>query len=483
MSQNIGSATIIPGIPNSFQAINSGIQGLLIGNKSGYELNIQLEGCGIAKTLYPGSIDFFPYQYGFSGNVIFSTVTSLPNILNYPGKTVTFDAIGKQESFNQSAYPMSIAAVQAVSPTASGKPLFSATIGFGATTTNNQGLNIFNPPNSGVVLNFHSARVYTNDATGPSCNLIFLTGTDQNWALPVSAISHTGNAPAPVSATHCTAQDGSIGLSGSLIEVINVGAMVETDMLAFPDNVQLYPGGNMYIEIASGTSGHVVRLTMKWSEDTQAPPIFVQGATAVASSVKNDGNPAGTQILESTVSGDASSAVILTNDAQFTLGDVAHNALLTILGNMIQNGNFTLDGASNTGIKVNTSSVHLVGGTSGTADLYQIFQGTFKYTIIDLTNFRTSAGAQTIALPVAYTSGAYIRGSDTDSYSLLLSGVAQSLATITALPAAAGGNATTGNATNLGFYALGSCLTGFDTIRFNGGWAAAHQGQIIIEGI
>ncbi len=53
-----------------------------------------------------------------------------------------------------------------------------------------------------------------------------------------------------------------------------------------------------------------------------------------AANIVNDGNSAGTGIIESTVSGDTSSAVLLTNDAQLTLGDAAHAAVVTLKGTL-----------------------------------------------------------------------------------------------------------------------------------------------------
>jgi hypothetical protein len=128
-------------------------------------------------------------------------------------------------------------------------------------------------------------------------------------------------------------------------------------------------------------------------------------------------------------------------------------------------------------------AVVLNGGVSGTATLYQSFRGNDKVVRVKLNNFRTSSSVQTIALPVAFTQTASVRATDTDSYSLLLSGAAQTMATITALPSTGGGNATVMNATNMGFYANGSVNSAFDTIRFNASWAAAHSGSIILEGV
>src|SRR5260370_21090096 len=189
MAYPLGTSTIVAGVQGTITVVNSGIQGLIIGNESGYEVSVTLEGSGISKTLYPGTADFFPYHRGFSGVVTWNTVTSLANVRNYPGKSITFDAVGITDNFDSTSYPMSIAAVQAVSPTASGKPIFTAQIGFASTATTQQGLNIFNPATSGVVATFHSARGFTTDA---SSNILLVTtsGADKNLAHAVSADSN-----------------------------------------------------------------------------------------------------------------------------------------------------------------------------------------------------------------------------------------------------------------------------------------------------
>src|SRR6266702_1903697 len=64
------------------------------------------------------------------------------------------------------------------------------------------------------------------------------------------------------------------------------------------------------------------------------------------SSIQNDGNNAGTSIIESTVLGDASSAISLTNDAIFTLGDATHNGSFTSNGPVAINKSLTVKGAS-----------------------------------------------------------------------------------------------------------------------------------------
>lgn len=68
--------------------------------------------------------------------------------------------------------------------------------------------------------------------------------------------------------------------------------------------------------------------------------------TTIANQVINDGTAAGFEIVESTVAGDTNSAVTLTNDAQFTLGDAAHAALMNIIGQLVVSAGFNVTGNS-----------------------------------------------------------------------------------------------------------------------------------------
>ncbi len=224
---------------------------------------------------------------------------------------------------------------QAVTTTATGKPLFSATFGSIATGSTVQALNVFNPANSGVSYTFHSARLYTNDNTGlAQGNLILLSGADLNLGTAVSAVSHDGNANPRVSTAHVTAEDIGSAHGGTVIETIDAQTAVINDFLAFPDNYTLAPGNNLRITCVSGngTTGHVVRLTIKWSEDVQLPPTLAAGGgqSAVATLLKNLANAIGTVIAQASPSGDPGIAVFLTNDGQLALGDATNHGKLTV---------------------------------------------------------------------------------------------------------------------------------------------------------
>jgi hypothetical protein len=306
------------------------IKALVIGNESGYTCTVTLVGGNVSKTLYPSTVDWFQVTDGFKGDVSIQANAVLNNISSYTANSLIIDAIEKNDPEEASMYPMSLPR-QAVSSTASGKPIFAATVGFGSTATKYQAVNIFNPPGSGVNFTFFAARCFTNDSTTPAVNLILLNGADLNLGIAVPAVSHTGAASPPVSFAHCTAEDVVVAHGGTIIEVMDMAQNITQDFLDFPDGVTLAPGNNLYMQLTSGTAAHVVRLTMKWSEDVAVAP--AGGVpTSIATSVIQDGQPSGNPLVESTPAG-TGQTVLLTTDGILTLAkmlNLAHGSISKI---------------------------------------------------------------------------------------------------------------------------------------------------------
>jgi hypothetical protein len=130
--------------------------------------------------------------------------------------------------------------------------------------------------------------------------------------------------------------------------------------------------------------------------------------------------------------------------------------------------------------------VQISGSTSGTANLYQVFQGTFKYLIVEFTNFRNGGGsAQTLTLPLAFAAGGLFQALDIPaSVSLKSSGTAITLETITTLAASGNGGTATSN-TTLWARSFGGFNSGFDTISIGGGASQATPSStfLYIQGI
>lgn len=116
------------------------------------------------------------------------------------------------------------------------------------------------------------------------------------------------------------------------------------------------------------------------------------GLATSSTSIANDGNVAGTSIVEATVSGDVSSAVSWTNDAKLINGDAAHPGFVKFDNNLINSdgsGNLTAHGltAANFLVAQNTATVNN-GLLFPNGAISQIIAGSL-----------TSAGAHVISLP------------------------------------------------------------------------------------
>lgn len=244
------------------------------------------------------------------------------------------------------------------------KPMFSATVGFGSTLTKHQVLNVFNPLNSGVSYTLYSVRAFTSSSTpGVRAFIALFTGADLNLTTPVQAVSHAGSALPPVSTAHCTAWDSDTLLTGTDIEDLNPQTNLTEDFLAFPDSYTLLPGNNLRVVMDDPTAiGKVVRLTMKWSEDIVIPPVggIPMG---IATSVQQDGQPAGNPLVESTPAG-GPQGVFLTNNGNLTL---AGNLIVGTLAGAYTNvkgfgatGNGTIDDTAAIQLAINAAQA--IGG-------------------------------------------------------------------------------------------------------------------------
>ena len=335
-----------------------GFEYIRIINKSPLALNINIQGMGTID--YPEFFledIFLPKSY--LGSLTIVPHQDITSVGHGVSGTVSINMYNHGEISRPQAQPL---AQPAVTTTATGKPVFSATVGFGSTVTIQQNLNIFNPANSGVIGTFHAGRVYTNDSTGPTANMAIISGADQNLPNAVSAISHAGIGSPPVSVMHCTSSDAALGTPGSVPETMNMQQGVTQDFIAFPDVVLLYPGNNLFIDLSSGTTGHVARLTGKWTEDTIVPAILVQGPGGMASSVVNDNNPTGTTVLEATASGDSPSDILIQNNGTGTF-----KGLLQALGNFVTN------------LITNVSGNNLIINALGIGDTIQLQSQGTKY--------------------------------------------------------------------------------------------------------
>jgi hypothetical protein len=108
VSSQLGSLAIVSGKRDIFEAPNNGVKAILIGNESGLTVTITMQGGGVEKTLYPGTLDWFSVKTGFSGTIVINPITILNNVSTWPASSLIFDAIGLNDPEDASMYPVSL---------------------------------------------------------------------------------------------------------------------------------------------------------------------------------------------------------------------------------------------------------------------------------------------------------------------------------------------------------------------------------------
>jgi hypothetical protein len=303
--QNLGMYNLNNFLPpaNPLSVVSGvGFEYVRIINDSPFLLLVNMNGIGTIQ--FP---EFFLEDI-YLPSAYLGTITIVPSInisstSHSVSGIVSVNVYNKGEISSPQAQPL---AQPAVNVTATGKPLFTATFEVRSTASLIQDLAVLNPSNSGVTFEFHSAKLLTNDATLPTCNLIYWNA-NPNLVTSIPAVTHSGwnpvtNTGVATSASTCTASDANQNFffANRSPDVADIPANTDIELLSFPDTIILNPGVALIMMLSSGTTGHTIRLRLKWTENTVVPALAVTGANAVASSLKNDGSPATTQFIEST---------------------------------------------------------------------------------------------------------------------------------------------------------------------------------------
>lgn len=277
--QSLGNLTISAGVPATFKAPPTSLQALVIGNESGLSVVIKLEGCGIEKTLYPGTVDVFPINYGFSGMVFITPTLAIATAILYPGSFLSFDAVGIGDNLNAGAYPLSLARPMTAGAS-SPQSGFSAASTFviSGSPTHAYGLNIFNPANSGVIARVYSAQAMCSDlpATTPKAwfaSVVQRTdGTNNNFANAATVIQHNiaGTATTNTSTSKMLATFFA-NLDPTSPPNVFVATWSQTtlayDFLSPPDCLYVNPGQNLLIEFQNpNINGMYITMILKWTE-------------------------------------------------------------------------------------------------------------------------------------------------------------------------------------------------------------------------
>lgn len=99
MSHYAGTVTIATGIKAMADVSPAGISGVLIGNESGLTVVVTMQGANTSRSLYPGTVDWFPVPKGsaFNGKVIFEPTANLSNVSSWPSSFLQLDTFGPNE--------------------------------------------------------------------------------------------------------------------------------------------------------------------------------------------------------------------------------------------------------------------------------------------------------------------------------------------------------------------------------------------------
>lgn len=323
LSQVAPSNFLAPAAPLTLLNVDNRYQYLRFTNNSTYQLSINMTGTPL--NLSEFSVKDVEVPKWWQGQLTVTPTVNISTASHAQSNLLTIEGFYKGEIDSPISQQIP---QQAVTATASGKPLFSATFGIGASVGNRQAINVFNPPNSGVTFTFHSAEAFSNRADWPTANLMYLIGGDLNLPVAVNAVSHNGTANPPVSFAHCTAMDQNSGNSTtSIIEVQQLEQNTVTDLLNFPDNYTLSPGGNLRIEIIASVANNLSRVTLKWSEDIALLPQGGVPTGVVMTSIVNTGNPAPTPVVTASPLAETT-ATLINNDGTATFGSATRTPII-----------------------------------------------------------------------------------------------------------------------------------------------------------
>lgn len=267
---------------------------------------------------------------------------------------------------------------------------------------------------------------------------------------PLPAASMLGNSPIGISGSVATSSVQTLSNETSPptpVLVIDVGNTINADLIT------IYNDG-----------------TFSWS---------VAGHTLLQGSIAN--------LLQLGKAGDITSVLGKLNVAQLitaSAGITVSASGLSVVGGitndtLTESGLATFNGEVdlNSSVKPSPSTVVAAGNpTSGSATLYSIWTGVVKLYLIVINNYQTSATAGTIVFPVAFTTGCLFVVTDTNGYLIKSSGSNVTLNIMT----------TTQNSTSQtsgASWDIISFIHAADTLSFNGGASAAHNGFFLMIGV
>src|SRR6266487_145045 len=264
----LGSLPLINGQKTSFNTPFTGLKGLIIGNESGLDCDVQLGPSGVRKKLYPGTIDFFEVRLGYQGVVLVSPTLGIASGILYPSSFLTFDMVGKDENIDTSVFPLALARQMQAGLT-SPQSGFSCYVVFSvaANPTNRQLLNIFNnnAANSGVIARIFSIQVKQSGAGFCIANLSVRTdGIDNNLAIGASIVVH--NVGGPSSNMHVTFANNTVLPAANVFIGTTV---IDNDLYDFAGSRGAYylnPRQNLTLDIQDAVALSRIYMVFDWTD-------------------------------------------------------------------------------------------------------------------------------------------------------------------------------------------------------------------------
>lgn len=109
MSKDWGMVTISAGVRAFADVGAGGLSGVLLGNESPLKVTVTLQGANTSRSLYPGTVDWFPIPKGasFNGMVQLDPVSTLSNASSWPSSYLQIDTFGPGER-PEGTYPMAL---------------------------------------------------------------------------------------------------------------------------------------------------------------------------------------------------------------------------------------------------------------------------------------------------------------------------------------------------------------------------------------
>ncbi len=448
MSNQFGKITIAVGQQVLEDVGGTGLSGVLIGNESGLTCKITLQGAGVVRTLYPGTVDFFAVPSGktWSGNLQIDPSADLSNINSWPGSYVIVDTFGLNEK-PDGTFPMTLnragnignqVTLVAGSSTsvqndnnAAGTTVVEATV-LGSPTSNvsilNDGSGWFgmwvNPTFTKVFQWFSSGTTVLKLA---AANLL----TEILGNLKVDGTTELAGAATADSTLAVTGNTSLSTLSTSGAATLNSAAVTNNETV----------GGTLGVTGAINASSNIIEanaISMQWKDS---------GGTARTVMQVDGGN--NVQLFG--VTGNDKIQFLKSDGTLQGSWDLI-NAILNITG-AVQTVN---------------------GDTSGTMSATEIINGPIKIVLLKQNNYRQAGAAQLITLKNAFTFLGFIINAGCGGIVQATANVVNSNGQITwGTGTSAGTNAAN---TQIPLDAAAFSSGAFTQVGSNGGYASAHTG-------